>query len=98
MAQVDPRPLSVLVELFGGGLTPLKVQKATHSQSYVWNRTGRSAYHALVAMEPFLQTKGEQARLAIDFQQRRVAGTYSAELDAANAEEMKALKKARYAP
>ena len=66
VAQRNRRPLEVLVGLFGGNITIVKI----HGSSYFYLRMhGPKAMAMLQRLLPFLVLKQEQAELAIRFQQ-----------------------------
>ena len=66
VTQVDPRPLRLFEEEFGGRVTKRQApRKEAHRQAYRWD-IHAGAVQALVRMRPFLIVKAEQADLAIE--------------------------------
>lgn len=70
MAQVDPRPLDKFQSVLGGQLRRYAVTQGGNRAPYktVWYAWGPTAAAALTEMLPFLQSKREQAMVAIEFQ------------------------------
>jgi hypothetical protein len=65
IAQRDRRPLEVLVGLFGGNITSVKIHGSTY---WYLRKHGVKAVAMLEQLLPFLVLKKEQAELAIRFQ------------------------------
>jgi hypothetical protein len=68
-SQVDPRPLQLLVELFGGAIYSHhqgpKFEAKRVKPAWRWNLTGASAAVALAEMLPYLIVKRDVAELGI---------------------------------
>ena len=69
VGQVDPRPLYRLSEYFGGNVA-LRTSWKGGRPIYMWRVTGAKAEWALRVLLPYLMVKAEQARLAIELQER----------------------------
>ena len=68
VAQVDPRPLQALVDMFGGSVTgPYFHKNVKHRKYYAYARVGSNAVTLLRQILPYLKTKQEEAQLGIDF-------------------------------
>ncbi len=70
VGQVDPKPLLMLREMFGGSVVRKSRQKFERRQMWMWRLTGRSAYAALLVIRPYLVVKADQADIAVEFQER----------------------------
>jgi len=62
---------------FGGSVSVWKSQKPNWNPCYVWQLRGQKASEFLGTIKPFLQLKGEQADLAIQFEKgKNESSTY----------------------
>lgn len=66
--QVDPRPLQLLKERYGGSIQ-YTARRGQQRPIYEWVATSIKAYKALKELQPFLIVKADEARLAIAFQE-----------------------------
>ena len=63
--QVDPRPIHLLIEMYGGSAQVVKRGNENWQDCVVWQRTGaKSVNDILERWLPFLQVKREQAEIA----------------------------------
>jgi hypothetical protein len=65
--QVDPRPLMVLISLWGGSLVLQPRKSERHAPIYHWTLGNKRAAAACRELLPFLVGKKEQCQLAIRF-------------------------------
>jgi hypothetical protein len=61
-----PTVQNLLREAFGGSVYMHQPKNPAHKAWWTWRASGTNAETALVAILPFLQTKGEQAKFAIE--------------------------------
>jgi hypothetical protein len=66
--QVDPRPLHLLKERYGGSIQ-FTDRRGQQRPIYEWVATSIKAYKALKELRPFLIVKADEARLAMEFQE-----------------------------
>ena len=66
--QLDPRPLRMLAQRFGGSVRRHGYEARRHRQIYEWAVNSRQAYEALCALRPYLVVKAEEADAGIEFQ------------------------------
>jgi len=66
--QVDPRPLRLLQERYGGSIQ-FTDRRGQQRPIYEWVATSIKAYKALKELSPFLIVKADEARLAMAFQE-----------------------------
>jgi hypothetical protein len=66
--QVDPRPLYLLKERYGGSIQ-FTDRRGQQRPIYEWVATSIKAYKALKELRPFLIVKADEARLAMEFQE-----------------------------
>ena len=71
VSQKDPIPLKGFQVLFGGAI---RCKKYKHYICHDWRLCNRKALAFLKIIEPYLIVKAPQARLAIQFQNRRLLG------------------------
>ncbi len=64
--------LQWVLENFGGRLS-IEQEPKRHHRTWRWRASSNEAYHVLLAMFPYLLVKKEQARVAIEFQERLLA-------------------------
>jgi hypothetical protein len=67
VVQKDPRPLTILQNMFGGKVKPIYRRKRTQRYNQ-WLVSSNRAYAALFLLEPFLRIKKEQAQCGIELQ------------------------------
>src|ERR1700748_3633012 len=63
--------LSELKSRFGGGIYGIGKMKAHHRSAVMWSTYSNDACRFLKTIEPFLLLKAAQARVAIDWQEKR---------------------------
>lgn len=66
--QVDPAPLRMLAERFGGRVIPVVSPQPNRLPYYRWGIVGRVAAAALRSVLPYLVVKHGQAELAVAYQ------------------------------
>jgi hypothetical protein len=69
--QVNPAPLLILKEIFGGSINQTKHEEK--KTIYEWVAVSMSAYEALVQLRPFLIVKADEADAGIEFQRLLLA-------------------------
>lgn len=67
VSQVDRRPLTALVDRFGGTVCPLRPVLDGRHAIFQWTVRSKAAEAALEALLPFLVVKKEQAELALEY-------------------------------
>ena len=67
VSQTDPRPLSILKQLWSGRIRPIKRDdKLYYKPKFTWRISGNRVVLALTEMLPYLIVKREQAELALE--------------------------------
>lgn len=68
--QLDPRPIRLLAETFGGSVRRHGYRKMAEKRDlFEWHISSEQAYAAIKAMRPWLIVKDEQADLGMQFQE-----------------------------
>lgn len=103
VANTDPHPLLIFKELFGGNIKEQKTRSEKHRIAWKWQLTSKKAAKVLTLVLPYLNSKQEQAKLAIEFQNRRQTNMARKKLteeewlkDDQDREELKKLKRLNY--
>lgn len=66
--QLDPRPLRLLADLFGGSVRRHGYEARRSRQIFEWVTTSEMAAKAIAALRPYLVVKAEEADVALEFQ------------------------------
>ena len=93
VAQVDPRPLLVLKEMFGGSIHLHPDSRGNNSDYWRWAIAARKGQKALKQMLPYLVLKKEHAELAIAYQGLVGKSGTNRGLDPKNIEERDIIRK-----
>lgn len=64
----DPRPIKSIQEIFGGKIYVTRIKTSKHRTLFGWIVTSRKAIEFITAVRPHLLVKGEEADVAITFQ------------------------------
>ena len=67
VGQVDQRPLQKLSEMFGGAIVLHAKAKGNSRESWRWQVQGRTAQKILKDLMPYLVSKIDEAKLALEF-------------------------------
>lgn len=72
VGQVNPAPIRVLKELFGGHISLQKSKK--YKDQWKWEQDAKSAIITLEELLPYLKVKDNVAAIALDFQKLKRKG------------------------
>jgi len=67
--QLDPRPLRLLAETFGGSVRKHGYEARRTRQIYEWAVSSKQAAVAISAIRPYLIVKADEADVALEFQE-----------------------------
>ena len=74
VSQVNPAPIKILKELFGGHISFQTPKNKDWSSQWKWEQDSKSAVETLVKLLPYLVVKRDVAELAIQFQNLKRKG------------------------
>lgn len=75
--QLDPRPLRLLADRFGGSVRRHGYQARRTRQIFEWAVNSRQAYRVLKEVRPYLIVKADEADVGIEFQEVLMSRTLS---------------------
>ncbi|MEU1078215.1 hypothetical protein ABZ404_37125 [Streptomyces sp. NPDC005878] len=64
-----PQPHELAASLWGGQIYCYQPKNPRHRAQYQWSRQGEGAVAAILAIQPYLRIKQEQARIALEAQE-----------------------------
>jgi hypothetical protein len=67
VAQINPEPLYLLKQVFGGSLNRYDHRKANHRLYYSWSVSSRQAAKTIKVLYPYLLVKKDEAEVALSF-------------------------------